>query len=146
MGLLRRITILAGAASAMATGIALLGHGRGLAAGRRVPGGILVPDAVGYDMHTRLLFGSLYAGIAEDIAAAAPDGARLLEVGCGPGHLSLRLASGKGFDVTGLDLDPAMVERATASAERLVIVASHTRWATWLRGHRSRAATSPETG
>ena len=119
MGRARRFAILAGTVSAVAAGIALLGHGRGLAAGRRVPGGILMPDAVGYDRHTRLLLGSLYAGIADDIAATAAEGARLLEVGCGPGHLSLRLASRKGFDVTGLDLDPAMVERATASAERL---------------------------
>jgi len=118
MGRARRIAILAGAASAVAAGIALLGHGRGLAAGRRVPGGILVPDVVGYDRHTRLLLGAFYAGIADDIAAAAPDGARLLEAGCGPGHLSLRLASRKGFDVTGLDLDPVMVERARANADR----------------------------
>jgi SAM-dependent methyltransferase len=118
MGRARRFAILAGTVSAVAAGIALLGHGRGLAAGRRVPGGILMPDVARYDMHTSLLLGSFYAGIADDIASAAPDGARLLEVGCGPGHLSLRLASRKGFDVTGLDLDPDMVERATANADR----------------------------
>jgi ubiquinone/menaquinone biosynthesis C-methylase UbiE len=77
-----------------------------------------MPDAVGYDTQTRILLGSLYAGIADDAAAAAPDGARLLEVGCGPGHLSLQLASRQGFDVTGLDLDPAMVERARANTDR----------------------------
>jgi SAM-dependent methyltransferase len=47
----------------------------------------------------------------------APDGARVLEVGCGPGHLSTRLAH-HGFDVTGLDLDPAMIARAQANADR----------------------------
>jgi len=48
----------------------------------------------------------------------APDGARVLEVGCGPGHLSIRLARQHGLDMTGLDLDPAMIERARANAVR----------------------------
>jgi ubiquinone/menaquinone biosynthesis C-methylase UbiE len=39
-----------------------------------------------------------------------------LEVGCGPGHLSIRLAREHALDVTGLDLDPAMIERAHANA------------------------------
>jgi SAM-dependent methyltransferase len=42
----------------------------------------------------------------------------VLEVGCGPGHLSIRLARQPGLDVTGLDLDPAMIERARANADR----------------------------
>jgi ubiquinone/menaquinone biosynthesis C-methylase UbiE len=33
--------------------------------------------------------------------------------------LSIRLARQRGLDVTGLDLDPAMVERARANADRL---------------------------
>ncbi|HYZ46169.1 MAG TPA: class I SAM-dependent methyltransferase [Actinomycetota bacterium] len=55
--------------------------------------------------------------MAADVAAVAPDGARVLEVGCGPGHLSIRLACQHGFDATGLDLDPAMIERARANAD-----------------------------
>jgi SAM-dependent methyltransferase len=65
-----------------------------------------------------LVLGSFFGPIAADIAAAAPDGARVLEVGCGPGHLSIRLARQHGLDVTGLDLDPAMIERARANADR----------------------------
>jgi SAM-dependent methyltransferase len=42
----------------------------------------------------------------------------VLEVGCGPG-LSIRLAGRHGLEVTGLDLDPAMVARARANADRL---------------------------
>ena len=42
----------------------------------------------------------------------------MLEVGCGPGHLSIRLARQHGLNVTGLDLDPAMIERARANADR----------------------------
>ena len=55
---------------------------------------------------------------ADDVAAVAPDRARVLEVGCGPGHLSIRLARQHGLEVTGLDLDPAMIERARANADR----------------------------
>jgi ubiquinone/menaquinone biosynthesis C-methylase UbiE len=40
-------------------------------------------------------------------------------VGCGPGHLSIRLARQHGLEVTGLDLDPAMIARARANADRL---------------------------
>jgi SAM-dependent methyltransferase len=49
--------------------------------------------------------------------AGARAGAQVLEVGCGPGHLSIRLAR-HGFQVTGLDLDPAMIARAQANADR----------------------------
>ncbi len=73
-------------------------------------------DTLSYDALSRLLLGSLFKGIAADVAVAAPPGARLLEVGCGPGHLSVRLARDRGFEVTGLDLDPSMVERARANA------------------------------
>ena len=47
-----------------------------------------------------------------------PDGARVLEVGCGPGRLSIRLARQHSLEVTGLDLDPAMIERAQANTDR----------------------------
>jgi SAM-dependent methyltransferase len=89
-----------------------------LGAGHRAPGGVLMGDAAGYDRMGRRLLGRFYAGIAADVAAAVPAGARVLEVGCGPGHLSLLLAGRHGLDVTGLDLDPAMVTRARANAER----------------------------
>jgi SAM-dependent methyltransferase len=99
-------------------GFALLRH-RGIDAGRRVPGGILIGDPRAYDaLSHRLLFSSLFKPIAADVAAVAPAGARVLEVGCGPGHLSIRLAESHALDVTGLDLDPAMVERAQKNAER----------------------------
>jgi ubiquinone/menaquinone biosynthesis C-methylase UbiE len=81
-------------------------------------GGTLIGNAVAYDEMSRLVLGSFFGPIAADIAAAAPDGARVLEVGCGPGHLSIRLARQHGLNVTGLDLDPAMIERARANADR----------------------------
>jgi ubiquinone/menaquinone biosynthesis C-methylase UbiE len=83
-----------------------------------VPGGILVGDAGLYDAMSGLVLGSFFDRIAADVAAVAPGGARMLEVGCGPGRLSLRLARQHGLDVTGVDLDPAMIERARTNADR----------------------------
>jgi SAM-dependent methyltransferase len=112
----RALVILLGVAAA-AGAVVVVRHARG-ARGRRVPGGILVGDARLYDaMSHRLLLGSLFARIAADVTAVAQDGGRVLEVGCGPGHLSTLLA-GRGLDVTGVDLDPAMVQRARANAAR----------------------------
>ncbi|HLF61899.1 MAG TPA: class I SAM-dependent methyltransferase [Acidimicrobiia bacterium] len=85
--------------------------------GHTVPGGIVIGDAGLYDWLSRLILGSFYEKIAADIADAVPRGAQVLEVGCGPGHLTMELTR-RGFDVTGLDLDPAMIERARANAER----------------------------
>jgi ubiquinone/menaquinone biosynthesis C-methylase UbiE len=114
MGRPRRFVILFGAAAAPAA--AVVRHCRGAGTGHKAPGGILIGDAVAYDQMSRLLAGSLYARIAADVAAAAPAGARALEVGCGPGRLSIRLARQHGLDLTSLDLDPAMIERARANA------------------------------
>jgi len=111
----RTFVILLGAAAAA---VAIVRHGRGAVTGRRVPGGILIGDAVVYDALSRLVLGSLFGRIAADVADGAPDGARVLEVGCGPGHLSIRLARRHGLDVTGLDLDPAMIRCARANADR----------------------------
>jgi SAM-dependent methyltransferase len=111
----RKLMILAGAAAAA---VAVMRHGRHATQGHQVPGGILVGDAVVYDALSRLLLGSLVERIAADVAAAAPTGAHVLEVGCGPGHLSIRLARQHRFEVTGLDLDPAMIARARANAAR----------------------------
>jgi SAM-dependent methyltransferase len=109
------LVILAGAAAAA---VAVMRHGRRAAMGQRVPGGILIGHAGAYDALSRLLLGSLVGRFSADIAAAAPAGARVLEVGCGPGHLSIRLARQHGLKVTGLDLDPAMIARARANADR----------------------------
>ena len=114
----RTFVILLGAVAAAVAGVAVVRHWHGTSNGRRVMGGTLIGNAVAYDEMSRLVLGSFFGPIAADIAAAAPDGARVLEVGCGPGHLSIRLARQHGLDVTGLDLDPAMIERARANADR----------------------------
>ena len=110
-----RLMVLLGAAAAV---VAVLRHGRRAATGHRVAGGILIGDAVIYDTLSRLLLGSLATCVAADVAAVAPNRGRVLEVGCGPGHLSIRLARQHGLEVTGLDLDPAMIDRAGANATR----------------------------
>jgi SAM-dependent methyltransferase len=107
------------AAAAAAAAFALARHFRGAHSGRRVPGGVLVGDPTVYDtLAHRLLLGSFLRRIAADVAAVAPEGARVLEVGCGPGRLSILLARQHGLDVTGIDLDPGMIERARANAAR----------------------------
>ena len=85
--------------------------------GRAVPGGVLIGDTGTYDRISHTLLSGLFRGIAADIAAVAPPQASVLEVGCGPGLLSIELARTRGLEVTGLDLDPAMIERARANAD-----------------------------
>jgi SAM-dependent methyltransferase len=113
---LRRGTVIL-AALAVGTVLALARRVRGHSAGTHVRGGILISDAGAYDRHTGRLFGSLYRSIAADVAAVAGSSARVLEVGCGPGHLTVRLARDHRLDVTGLDLDPQMIERARVKSD-----------------------------
>jgi ubiquinone/menaquinone biosynthesis C-methylase UbiE len=85
--------------------------------GKHAPGGILVSDVGLYDTFGHgFLMRPLFRRIASDVAASTPAGAEVLEVGCGPGRLSILLAREHGLGVTGLDLDPAMIERARANA------------------------------
>jgi len=113
---LRTVAIMLGGAGAA---VAVLRHTRG-SGGLETPGGIIMGDAARYDSLSGLLLGSFYASVAADVAAAAPKGGRVLDVGCGPGHLANRLARDHGLALTGLDLDPAMIERARANAQRAV--------------------------
>ncbi|MGH7640644.1 MAG: class I SAM-dependent methyltransferase [Candidatus Dormibacteria bacterium] len=107
-----------GVAAAAAVAVAVARHRTGT--GREVPGGILVGDVRAYDSLTHtLLFRALHARVAEDVAQVAPPGARLLELGCGPGRLASLLATRYHLNVTGVDLDPRMVERARANSRQV---------------------------
>ena len=61
---------------------------------------------------------SLFGPIADDIARVAPPGTAVLEVGCGSGALSIRLASDHGLAVTAVDVDPDEIRRAREKASR----------------------------
>jgi ubiquinone/menaquinone biosynthesis C-methylase UbiE len=75
------------------------------------PEGILLVDVSLYDRVAGALLGGFYEGIARDVAATVPAGARVLDVGCGPGHVAEHLV-GHGLTVSGVDLDARMIERA----------------------------------
>ena len=103
---------------ALSTGLTLIVTRLVRASGlsRSDPGGILIDQVGAYDRVTGVLFAPFFESISADIVATATPGARILEVGCGPGHLAGLIAAEHGFDVTGLDLDPAMIERARSNA------------------------------
>jgi hypothetical protein len=82
----RTLAIVVGVGTLAASTVAGLRHRRRSAQERSSPGGILMPNAASYDVHSRVLLGSLYRGIAGDVAKVAGNKARILEVGCGPGH------------------------------------------------------------
>jgi SAM-dependent methyltransferase len=110
----RRTCVLVGL-GATAAAVVLVRHGRLTLPGRRAPEGIVIGDAGLYDAMSRLLFGSFFDGVAGDVGATVGEGAKVLEIGCGPGHLAIRLAE-HGLDVTALDVDVAMIARARANA------------------------------
>ena len=118
----RRVIGISVALSAAGTIAALLAARSGrvheFVHGRAVGGGRLITDAGGYDLWSRLFLGPAFRDIAADVADTAPPGADVLEVGCGPGHLAVRLAH-EGLRVTASDLDPAMVARARANVDRV---------------------------
>ena len=77
-----------------------------------------LPSARVYDALVASILEGFYARVAGEVAAAHPDG-KLLEVGSGPGRLTVRLArEAPGVTLTGVDISSAMVERAARRAAR----------------------------
>ena len=85
------------------------------------PAGRLIGDVAAYDLGSRLFYGPILRHVAREVAAVTPPGAAVLEVGCGPGHLAIRMARDHGLRVTASDLDPAMVARAAANVDRAFV-------------------------
>lgn len=78
-----------------------------------------MPSAGIYDHVTSLLFRGRYDEIARQIATEAPAGASLLDAGCGPGEIVVRVARlAPALRLTGLDIDASMVARAEHKAAR----------------------------
>jgi SAM-dependent methyltransferase len=79
------------------------------------------PSARWYEVAADALLGGLYRRMADDLAAvvAAIQAPEVLEVGPGPGALAVELARRvPDLRLSGLDVDPAMVELARARALR----------------------------
>ena len=60
---------------------------------------------------------------ADLVARSVPPGAAVLDAGCGTGRVAIELAQ-RGYEVVGVDLDPAMLDLAREKAPELA----------WLRG------------
>jgi ubiquinone/menaquinone biosynthesis C-methylase UbiE len=114
----RKVLVLLGGFGAGLLAIAVLA-GRRHAEDARSDGSGRMGDVRGYDIGASLLLGPVHARVARAIGAAAPAGADVLDVGCCPGHLALRVAAQReDLRVTGLDVDPGMVARATRNRDR----------------------------
>lgn len=79
------------------------------------------PSARAYELVFDRLLGGLYRRMADDVARAVAGipAPAVLEIGPGPGGLAVELARRvPDLRLTGLDIDPAMVERAALRAGR----------------------------
>ncbi len=76
-------------------------------------------SAGGYDAWATKFMCGLYDRIAREAAAALPVG-EVLDVGCGPGNVALRIAQlAPSVAVTGVDISPGMIEVASLHAADL---------------------------
>lgn len=79
--------------------------------------GVGVTNLAAYDRaFSRMLYDGLYTKVALEVVEVRSAG-RVLDVGCGPGRLDVRLCvMAPSLEVTGVDIDPLMVERAAFHA------------------------------
>jgi len=85
------------------------------------------PFAWFYDRYWHQQFHSRAFPIVERLLLGRlPAGAKILDVGCGTGHLAARLAA-RGFRVTGIDASPAMLAYARRNAPGEVFVEADAR-------------------
>jgi len=108
----------AAAGAAVVAGAALLGAHRL----RETPANMRrysMPNAGLYDLVTGLVFGRRYDQIAHAIATEATEGATVVDLGCGPGEVLLRVAAlAPSLHLTGVDVDRDMTLRAERKARR----------------------------
>jgi len=78
-----------------------------------------MPSAGIYDRVAGFLFRGRYAEIARDIAAVAAAEGAVLDVGCGPAEVLVRLARlSPTLRLTGVDVDAPMIDRARRKAAK----------------------------
>jgi ubiquinone/menaquinone biosynthesis C-methylase UbiE len=125
----RKVLIVAGlTTAAVAVGRRVIAHGANVGAQGSACGVVhggwatcSAPSARVYDVTFGWLLRGLYRRMADDLAAAVagiaePD---VLEIGPGPGGLAVELARrAASMRLTGVDIDPAMVDRAALRARR----------------------------
>lgn len=76
-------------------------------------------DGQAYDRHASLVFGGIYARVADDVATAAPHGGIVLDGGCGTGQLAVHIAHRRpDLYVYGVDLSSGMIEVAERWAKQ----------------------------
>lgn len=84
-----------------------------------------MPSAGIYDRVAGFMFRDRYDAIAREIAAAAPPNGAVLDVGCGPGEIVVRLARlSPTLGITGADVDQPMIERARRKAAKARVAAT----------------------
>jgi ubiquinone/menaquinone biosynthesis C-methylase UbiE len=72
-----------------------------------------------YDRYTVRMFHGIHRRVADDVAAAAPEGATVLDAGCGSGRLAVEIALRRpDLRVHGIDLEAGMIEVAVQHAEQ----------------------------
>jgi SAM-dependent methyltransferase len=111
----RAVMAVSGFAAAI-VGIGLVRRVRKLGHVNHVHGGTVMADTAATDNLGGFFLRRMFEKAGAEIAAAAPAGGTVLDVGCGPGHLANLLASRFGLDVTGLDIDVNMIDRAEKNA------------------------------
>jgi ubiquinone/menaquinone biosynthesis C-methylase UbiE len=88
-------------------------HGMIHARRRNLPKAFTGRSSRFYNLMSRRVIRRMYRRFATDIAAVAPPGAQLLDVGTGPGILLVELAALRpDLRLTGVDLSPDMVSAA----------------------------------
>jgi ubiquinone/menaquinone biosynthesis C-methylase UbiE len=89
-------------------------HGRIHARRRNMPTAFQGRSSRVYDFVARRVLRGVYRRLADDVAAVAPDGGAVLDVGTGPGVLLVELATRRpDVRLTGVDLSADMVAAAT---------------------------------
>lgn len=72
-----------------------------------------------YDQYTVRIFRGIHRRVADDVAATAPEGATVLDAGCGSGRLAVEIARRRpDLRVHGVDLEAGMIEVAKQRAEQ----------------------------